>query len=370
LALGAGVLIAGAGATAAAFALDGGPVPKPEGLAQAIQGALQAQPVQGLSATIQYTNTLLEGASLASGPSGSSGLASSPLLQGGSGRLWVSANGQARLELQTSEGDTQVVLDHNTVSIYGAAPNTVYRYTLPAQTSHSDGGDSQQPSVAQIEKAIARAQRRATISGAEPTDVAGQAAYAVRISPKEKGSLLGAVELAWDAVHGVPLRAAVYSTGSASPVIELAVSEVTYGPVESSVFEISPPPGSTVTELAPAKTRSGTMVPMTPVAGAGQPGRAPGRAGIRRAGERSPGKITKHGQGLSAVVVDEITETGAGGSGSGPLAGLPTVSINGSTASELATALGTILSFERSGVRYVVAGAVAPAAVQEVARGL
>ena len=44
--------------------------------------------------------------------------------------------------------------------------------------------------------------------------------------------------------------------------------------------------------------------------------------------------------------------------------------MNGVNASELRTALGTILTFERCGVRYVVAGAVPPAAVEALARGL
>ena len=46
------------------------------------------------------------------------------------------------------------------------------------------------------------------------------------------------------------------------------------------------------------------------------------------------------------------------------------MSINGTSASELRTALGTILTFERSGVRYVLAGSVTPAAVEALAKGL
>ena len=44
--------------------------------------------------------------------------------------------------------------------------------------------------------------------------------------------------------------------------------------------------------------------------------------------------------------------------------------INGTRASELPTELGTLLTFERSGVRYLIAGAVAPSAVEAVAKGL
>jgi hypothetical protein len=50
--------------------------------------------------------------------------------------------------------------------------------------------------------------------------------------------------------------------------------------------------------------------------------------------------------------------------------GLPKVKINGINAAELTTPLGTLLSFERSGVRYLVAGSVSPSALETVARGL
>jgi hypothetical protein len=46
------------------------------------------------------------------------------------------------------------------------------------------------------------------------------------------------------------------------------------------------------------------------------------------------------------------------------------VDINGTSASELRTELGTILTFERSGVRYVLAGAVEAGQVEALARGL
>jgi hypothetical protein len=50
--------------------------------------------------------------------------------------------------------------------------------------------------------------------------------------------------------------------------------------------------------------------------------------------------------------------------------GLPRVKVNGLTATELPTALGTLLSFERSGVRYVLGGFVPPSTIEAVARGL
>ena len=68
--------------------------------------------------------------------------------------------------------------------------------------------------------------------------MAGQAAYTVRVSPRENGGLIAGAELSWDAAHGNPLRAAIYSTNSSAPVIELAATEISYGALDSSALRI------------------------------------------------------------------------------------------------------------------------------------
>ena len=49
---------------------------------------------------------------------------------------------------------------------------------------------------------------------------------------------------------------------------------------------------------------------------------------------------------------------------------LPQVNIDGDSGSELATALGTLLTFESDGISYVVAGSVPPVAAENAARDL
>ncbi len=189
------------------------------------------------------------------------------------------------------------------------------------------------------------------MSGATPTDVAGQAAYTVRISPREGGSLLAGAELSWDAVHGVPLRAAVYSTESASPVLELAATSISYGPVEPSVFEFTPPANAKVEEVV-------------------LPKRGEHQGSSSQGGEHEHPNVTTHGSGPGTIAVLE-GKAKTGSSQTPPLPeGLQQVKINGTLASELPTELGTLLTFERSGVRYLIAGAVAPSAVEAVAKGL
>jgi outer membrane lipoprotein-sorting protein len=389
----------GIGATALATALGVGPTPPPKPLPEAVHDALAAgsggNQIQGVSAQIQLTNHLLEGASLASGGGEASQLTSSPLLSGASGRLWISKEGHVRLELQSEKGDTQVYYDGHTLSMYDASTNTLYRYTPPKEGAGSDGGGEgwlgssgdeggsgssgseggpgssgseggpgsssgggadtgaqrEVPSVAKVEEAIAHLEKHADVSGATPTDVAGQAAYTVRVSPKEDGSLLAGAELSWDATNGVPLRAAVYSTESATPALELAATSISYGPVEPSVFEFTPPSNAKVEEV------------VLPKPGEHQSGSSPG-------GEHEHPNVTTHGSGPGTIAVLE----GKAKAGSSPSSSLPEglqqVKIDGVTASELPTELGTLLSFERAGVRYLVAGAVSPAAVEAVAKGL
>ena len=345
------VVAVGVSATAIASAVGSGPTPAPKPLADAIHAAVTAPAVEGVSASVTLTDHLLEGASLAGG--GHSGeLTSSPLITGASGRLWVAKDGRVRLELQSEGGDTQILYDGHTLSLYDAAANKLYRYVPPA---HEAGVTHAQndgvPTVAKIEEAISALGKHANISGATPTDVAGQPAYTVRVSPKEAGSLFGGVELSFDAVHGVPLRTAIYSSTSASPVIELAATEVSYGPVADSVFDIKPPANAKIEEV-----------------------KGPGSGSAPAPGDSAPAadkpKITTDGHGPSAIaVLESNTKTGAASSGE-PLEGLPKVSINGTNASELRTELGTLLSFERGGVRYLLAGSVPSAAIEALARGL
>jgi outer membrane lipoprotein-sorting protein len=352
-------LAIGVCATALASALGSGPTPPPTSLAEAIHDALGGtggERVQGLSASITLTDHLLEGASLTSG--GQAGeLSTSPLLTGASGRLWIARDGRVRLELQSESGDTQILYDGHTLQLYDAATNTLYRYTPPAGSERSAGSsapaDDQRevPTVAKIEEALAHLRRHADVSGAIPTDVAGQPAYTVRVSPNESGSLLGAAELSWDANNGVPLRAAIYSSASSAPVIELAASEVSFGPVADSVFEINPPADAKIEEIK------------TPTA-------SDARAAHHSAHTADRPKITTHGHGLSAIAVLEGKAETATQQSSSKLEGLPKVTIDGTSASEVRTQLGTLLSFERSGVRYLLIGSVTPTTIEAVARGL
>jgi outer membrane lipoprotein-sorting protein len=375
-ALAAVVLVAGI-----AVARDrGGPTPPHRPLAQAIHNALTAAPVKGLSARITFTNHLFPTGSITSGRG-------SALLNGATGRLWLTDDGRFRLELQSESGDTQVMGDRTSLRVYDAARATEYVLPLPR---HGGGGETAHaravPSVATIAAAVSRLAHAVDLSGAVPGDIAGRPVYSVRISPKHDGGLLGGLQLAWDAEHGVPLKVAIYSRGDASPVLALTATDVHYGTVSNADLTVRPAASTKVTRVtlpsaAPEQAGRAHGTSATVSGAAAVAKQLPFRLAAPSALVGLPRKTVRlvdaggtktamlvYGKGLGAIVVLEQS-TGVSASGD-PLAGLPRVSIDGASGRELATALGTVLRFQRGGVTYTLLGSVPAVAAETAARAL
>jgi outer membrane lipoprotein-sorting protein len=396
LAMIAGFVTAVAAGTALALAATGnGPVPAAKPLPNAVHAALAAPQVKGITARISFTNHLIDSSDIQGGD---------PILTGATGRLWVSNDHRLRLELQSDNGDAQVVVDNRSFWVYDANSNTVYRGALPAdagktaKAAHTSATQDKLPTIGQIQTDLRRLAQRVNLSGAIPGDVAGQAAYTVRISPKHDGGLLGAGELAWDALKGVPLRVAVYAKNNRSPVLELKATDISYGRVDSSAFDVKPPAGAKIVTVKPPATPASAVTAAHAKRGAMRHRDISGTAAVakhlsfpllaptklvglpRRSVSLldwggSPAALVSYGQNLGGIAVIEQTADSAKSAparNAGDHQGLtlPTVSINGTTAQELDTALGTMVRFTRGGVTYTVVGSVPPAAADLAARAL
>ncbi|HXY16939.1 MAG TPA: hypothetical protein VEH79_02065 [Gaiellaceae bacterium] len=369
-------VIAG-GAAIAIAASGGGPVPRAEPLDQAIHDALAGGKPEGVSARITFTNRLF--------PSGAlTGQVGSALMSGASGRLWLTGDGRGRLELQSDAGDVQIVWDSKAVSVYDASSNTVYRADLPAASSTPDASTptpETPPTLADIDNALAKLGLHWTLSAAEPTDVAGQAAYSVTGSPKHDGGLLGSLELAWDAANGTPLRAGIYAEGDSSPVLELAVTDITFGPVAASDVAVAPPADAKVVDLSSGSdsTSGSDREPSTPAvtglaavrAAADFPVVAPDSLvglplkDVRLIGGKTA--LALYGEGLGGIAIVERKAVPVSAS---QLSGLPTVALDGLTAHELATPLGTVLEWQSGGTSFLLAGSLPAAAAEAAARAV
>lgn len=370
-------LVAGSAALAVAATGGGGPTPPAKPLADAIHDALAGPAPDGITADITFTNKLF--------PSGAlTGAAGSALLSGATGRLWATNDGRGRLELQSNAGDVQIVWNADKVTAFDATSNTVYSFTLPKQTSAAnDSKDSgTPPTLSEITKMLADLSTQATVSDAQPDNVGNQPAYTVTVSPKHDGGLLGQAQLAFDAARGVPLRVAIYAQGSSTPALALEATNISYGAVAASSVDVSPPAGAKVVDLSSVvsgnKDQSGADQSKVTGLAAVQaavdfPVAAPDtlvglpRQDVRLAGQSAA--LVVYGQGLGAIVVVERKADSAN-TGGGLIGGLPTVSLNGATAHELATQLGTVLEWQQGGRSFVLAGSLPPAAAESAAREL
>jgi hypothetical protein len=375
------LVVAGGGAAIAVAASSGGSVPERKPLANAVHDALASPDVQGVTARIEFTNHLVDGIDLRG---------SNPVLGGATGRLWATDDGRFRLELQSSGGDAQVVSDGKTWWAYDGSSHTVYRGTVPKhERAQRRTHKWQVPSVGRIQRVINRVMRHAAITGPTPTNVAGEPAYTVRMEPRRNGGLLGALEFAWDAQRGTPLRGAVYAKGDSDPVLELKATEIDFGSVNSSVFDVPAPTdgvktetikphghdgargrnghGKHVTGLRRVKSRAGFDVS----APATLAGRKRQEVALLGRGKSGRGVLVTYGRGLDGIAVIE-KRVRAGEARKGPLAHaeLPTVAIGAVSGQELETPLGTAIRFERAGISYTVVASAPKALVESAARGL
>ena len=381
------VLVAG-GAVVASGAAGGAGTPPNKSLAQAVAGAFAGPKIEGVSARITFTNKLIDTGGLGGGQD--------PLMSGGSGRLWASNNGDVRIELQSDGGggDVEVVASGNTLWLYHAASNTVYKTTMAPEKKQTDKGQKLPPTVAAVKRVLRQLGSEATTSGAVPDNVAGQPAYSTRIDPKANGGLVGGADVTWDAANGAPLRVAIFARGQNSPVLAIEATDVSFGAVDPSVFAIQPPAGATVQELNPSATKAHAeksgKKPARPITGlAAVTAAAPFTvsapaelAGQKRTGVMLIGAgpkkrvVVRYGKGLGGITVMESA------AGAKPVAApasktskrdslqIPTAKIGAADGTVLGTALGSVVSFTRSGVSYVVIGSVTSQDALAAARGL
>jgi hypothetical protein len=395
LAIVAGVILAIAGGTAIAVAAsNGGPTPPRESLATALHQAANAPAVSGITARIKFTNNLIDSTDIQG---------ADPILSGASGRLWVSTTDhRMRLELQGQNGDAQVVVGNGAFSIYDPTSNTLYKGTLPSQGSSTTQKSEPIPTVAQIQSNLNQLMQHLNVLGPLPRNVAGQPAYKVVVSPKHDGGLIGDVQLAWDASHGIPLGIAIYARSSSSPVLELKATNISYGPVSSADLSIKAPAGAKVVQVSStqtgaaagsAKAKAGRLAKKHHAEVTGPAAvqshlpftlAAPDKlVGLPRQSVQlldwggHPAALATYGQGLGGIAVIEQSASGAqtqpsqsGGDGQ-PGLSLPSISINPTTSGqELATALGTVVRFTSGPVSYTVLGSVPPIAAESAARQL
>jgi hypothetical protein len=333
--------------------------PQPATLPELVLREVGATGPAGISAHFRYVNGLVPNTSSLPAVTGGG---PTPLLEGAQGRLWW-GSGRLRMEFQTDAGDTQVLVHGSHALMYDAAAGNAFGLDLPSLGSSG----TIRSGLAGAAQLLLGLRSLMHVTRPVPGVTAGRPSYTVTLRPVDGQSLIGAVTLEFDAVTGTPLRVDVYARRSPQPVVELALSQISYDAVSNDVFDVrlpfgmhpspirfsSPPSlGGTASCAAPASIGSLRLTSCRVAAD------SPGL----------PGRLLVYGNGLGAVLVLEQPSDGDPTGGLWDL--LPAVTVGRVSGREIATTLGSVIRFGRGGVTYTVAGSRPRDVIRAVARGL
>jgi outer membrane lipoprotein-sorting protein len=99
-----------------------------------------------------------------------------------------------------------------------------------------------------LDQALAKLGESTDVSVGTDARVAGREVYELVLEPQDDDTLVGEVSIAIDGENGVPLAASVTARGAEEPAFSIAFTDVSFDAPDGSVFEFTPPEGTTVTE--------------------------------------------------------------------------------------------------------------------------
>jgi outer membrane lipoprotein-sorting protein len=302
-------------------------------------------------------------------------------------RIWRGGPEQLRAELQGENGDRVIVKNGAEVSVYDGASNTL-------KVGEKPGGLPQPgPRPEEIDEFLAEISPTSNLTTGAPVEFAGRWAYPLTLEPKDRSlTLVERAEVLVDAEAFVPLRFELFAEENPEPVARFAAQDFEVGPVPERRFEFETPPGATVEQIdlpdgervdegregdepdTVGSVEEASELAGFPVEGLAQ---APGGRRLEEIRAASGGAILTYGSGWGTVLLAEKAGGEApepqqeAGEGRGDGLQLPTVDLGGGVeAREVATPVGTVISWSSGGVSYTLAGSVPAAELEAAARTL
>lgn len=242
--------------------------------------------------------------------------------------LWYADPAHVRLALPVPLGETDVIRNGRTVSIWQSSSDSVQQITLPSRLGKdmapASAGPASSPPLTpqqaaqQLLKAVGPT---TSVQTGPTTTVAGENAYQLVIAPKDSRSLIGRVVIQLDAQHpGVALGAQVFARGATSPAFQTGFTSITFARPPAATFVFTPPEGASV--------HSSTL---TPKGNAGmRPAPRPAGSGVKTIGSgwltvavlpASALSALTHG-GNAAGALGQAAQAASAGPGSGPGGGV------------------------------------------------
>ncbi len=248
-ALVAPVVIVGAALAVPAIASADGPLPA--------KTPQQVLALVAKSGTAAYSGTVAQSSDLglpdlsalesAAGPAGASGNDLVDLLTAShTAKVYTDGGEKQRLQVLDSLAERDVVRDGNSVWLYDSKQQQAEHLTV-SPTDAGKKASAPATTPAQLAAQLIDQLTPSTDFAVSTQDrVAGRAVYRLTLTPKSAGTLVNDATVAVDATTGVPLEVSVYAKGQAKPAVSIAFSAISYGTPAASVFDFTPPKGTSV----------------------------------------------------------------------------------------------------------------------------
>ncbi|MGR8008986.1 LolA family protein [Streptomyces hypolithicus] len=267
------VPLAVAGVAAATIGLvpalaDSGDPELPKITAQQLVEKIAASDTQQLSGTMKINTDLgipalggMAESLLPKGEGDGEGSAADPQaklleLASGTHTLRVAADGpdRQRVSIMDDAAEYSLIRNGGEVWAYDSASNEAFhtKGEAPAKGKDSDGHDVSEgvPTTpkALAEEALKAADDTTSVTVDGTAQVAGRDAYQLLIKPKQSGSTVGAIRIAVDAEHGVPLKFTLTPSSGGKAAVDAGFTKVDFSKPSADTFAFTPPKGTKVTE--------------------------------------------------------------------------------------------------------------------------
>jgi len=171
-------------------------------------------------------------------------------------RVWHSGVNLRASDLLPA-AERSIIVNEGAAWAWDSQTFTAYRLPQPPQPPADTGNLPNAPTPpvpvdpeTLAQRALSAIEPTTSVALGPNTEVAGRDAYTLIIEPETSETLVRRVEIDIDTQQDLPLRVAVYARGVQTPAISAEFTEVSFEPVDPSVFAFSPPLGAKVEQVS------------------------------------------------------------------------------------------------------------------------
>lgn len=197
-------------------------------------------------------------------------------------RVWQAGATRSRVSLVDGDAESSLIRNQNTVWTWSSASQRAGHATLDTDAPPSRPASMPSTPAEAVDRLLTALEPNTEVTTSGTGYVAGRGVYQLILTPRDSASLVREVRVSVDAVEFVPLGLRVVDSSGAD-AITLAATSVDFAVPDSGVFEFTPPPGATVTEMDADHT--------------GRPSATP---------SPTPGGLTTYGTGWTTVAVKQV----------------------------------------------------------------